>query len=160
GEARFDAFDFWRNYVGDFGPFLTPLEEVGSLEDLNFSDIAKPFQQLNYYENKIVGVMIDGDMFINTYRTDLFENAEEMAAFKTKYGYDLAPPKNYKEYRDTAEFFTRPDQNIYGLVEVTSYFVYAFFINQLVQLGAEKGVNYGDLFDAEMKPQLVNEIGE
>lgn len=112
GTARFDVFDFWPNFVGDFGPFLTPLEEVGKLEDLNFNDIAKPFQQLNIYENKIVGVMIDGDMFINTYRTDLFENAEEQAAFKGKYGYDLAPPKGYKEYRDTAEFFTRPDQNI------------------------------------------------
>jgi multiple sugar transport system substrate-binding protein len=160
GTARFDAFDFWPNFVGDFGPFLTPLEEVGSLEELNFADIAKPFQQLNYYENKLVGVMIDGDMFINTYRIDLFENAEEQSAFKAKYGYDLAPPKGYKEYRDTAEFFTRPDKNLYGMVEVTSFFVYAFFINQLVQLGSEKGVRYGELFDAEMKPQLSNEIGE
>lgn len=160
GTARFDVFDFWPNFVGDFGPFLTPLEDVGSLDDLNFSDIAKPFQQLNYYENKIVGVMIDGDMFINTYRTDLFENDAEKTAFKTKYGYDLAPAKTYKEYRDTAEFFTRPDQNTYGLVEVTSFFVYAFFINQLVQHGSEKGVRYGELFDNEMKPQLVNEIGE
>ena len=160
GTARFDVFDFWPNFVGDFGPFLTPLEEVGTLEQLNFSDIAKPFQQLNIYENKIVGVMIDGDMFINTYRTDLFENEQEMATFKSKYGYDLAPPKGYKEYRDSAEFFTRPDQNLYGLVEVTSFFVYAFFINQFVQLGSEKGVRYGELFDAEMKPLLVGEIGE
>jgi len=160
GTARFDAFDFWPNFVGDFGPFLTPLEDVGTLEDLNFSDIAKPFQQLNFYENKIVGVMIDGDMLINTHRTDLFENDQEMQAFKAKYGYDLAPPKGYKEYRDTAEFFTRPDQNLYGAVEVTSYFVYAFFINQLVQLGSEKGIRYGELFDDQMKPQLVNEIGE
>src|SRR5215203_2891457 len=59
GTARFDAFDFWPNFVGDFGPFLTPLEEVGTLQELNFSDIAKPFQQLNIYEGKIVGVMID-----------------------------------------------------------------------------------------------------
>lgn len=160
GTARFDVFDFWPNFVGDFGPFLTPLEEVGTLEQLNFSDIAKPFQQLNIYENKIVGVMIDGDLFINTYRTDLFENEQEKAAFKTKYGYDLAPPKGYKEYRDSAEFFTRPDKDLYGLVEVTSFFVYAFFINQLVQLGSEKGVRYGELFDEQMKPQLANEIGE
>ncbi|MGQ3215270.1 ABC transporter substrate-binding protein [Shinella sp.] len=160
GTARFDVFNFWPNFVGDFGPFLTPLDEVGTLDELNFSDIAKPFQQLNIYENKIVGVMIDGDMFINTYRTDLFENEQEMATFKAKYGYDLAPPKGYKEYRDTAEFFTRPDQNLYGHVEVTSFFVYAFFINQLVQLGSEKGVRYGELFDEQMKPKLVNEIGE
>ncbi|MDP2119259.1 MAG: extracellular solute-binding protein [Hoeflea sp.] len=157
GEARFDAFDFWPNFTGDFGPFLTPLEEVGTLADLNFDDIAKPFQLLNIYEGKSVGVMIDGDMFINTYRTDLFEDAAEMNAFKAKYGYDLAAPTDWKQYRDTAEFFTRPDQNTYGLVEVTSYFVYAFFINQLVQEGAAKGERYGELFDEQMKPKLVND---
>lgn len=159
GEARFDAFDFWPNFTGDFGPFLTPLEEVGTLADLGFDDIAAPFQLLNHYENKLVGVMIDGDMFVNTIRTDLFESGAEMEAFKAKYGYDLAAPTNWQQYRDTAEFFTRPDQNLYGAVEVTNFFVYAFFINQFVQLGAEKGVRYGDLFDEQMKPKLNNEIG-
>lgn len=157
GEARFDAFGFWPNFTGDFGPFLTPLEEVGTLADLNFDDIAKPFQLLNHYEGKLVGVMIDGDMFVNTYRSDLFENADEMAAFKAKYGYDLAAPKTYEQYRDTAEFFTRPDTNLYGAVEVTNYFVYAFFINQMVQLGAAKGERFGQLFDDQMKPTLVTE---
>lgn len=158
-EARFDAFDFWPNFTGDFGPFLTPLEEVGNLSDLEFDDIAKPFQLLNMYEGKTVGAMIDGDMFVNTYRTDLFENAGEMTAFKAKYGYDLGAPKDWTQYRDTAEFFTRPDQNMFGAVEVTSYFVYAFFINQLVQAGAEAGQRYGELFDEQMRPQLANEIG-
>jgi len=156
-QARFDAFDYWPNFVGDFGPFLTPLQDVGTLEALNFSDVAPPFQRLNIYENKIVGIMIDGDMFINTVRTDLFEHSDEMRAFKTRYGYDLAAPKNYQEYKDTAEFFTRPEQNLYGLVEITSYFTYAFFINHLVQLQGEKGARFGELFDADMRPLLVNE---
>lgn len=158
-EARFDAFDFWPNFTGDFGPFLTPLEDVGTLEDLGFDDIAPPFQLLNYYENKLVGVMIDGDMFVNTYRTDLFEDSAEMAAFKGKYGYDLTPPTNWQQYRDSAEFFTRPDRNLFGAVEVTNFFVYAFFINQVVQMGSESGVRYGELFDDQMKPKLLNDIG-
>ena len=33
------------------------------------------------------------------------ENPEYQAKFKAKYGYDLAPPKAWKEVRDTAEFF-------------------------------------------------------
>ncbi|MEW5815979.1 MAG: extracellular solute-binding protein, partial [Spirochaetota bacterium] len=37
-----------------------------------------------------------------------FENPEEQKAFKAKYGYDLpAPPVNWKEYMDVAQFFTR-----------------------------------------------------
>lgn len=158
--ARFDAFDFWPNFVGDFGPFLTPLEEVGTLEELNFADIAKPFQQLNIYEGKTVGVMIDGDLFVNTYRSDLFDDAAEQSAFKARYGYDLAPPRSYKEYKDTAEFFTRPDRNLFGLVEVTNFFVYAFFMNHYAQIGAEKGMRFGELFDADMKPALVNDAAE
>jgi multiple sugar transport system substrate-binding protein len=159
-EARFDAFDFWPNFVGDFGPYITPLEDVGKLTDLNFSDVADPFQFLNIYNDKTCGITIDGDLFIGTLRKDLFENSDEMKNFKAKYGYDLGAPKTYKEYHDTAEFFTRPDKNLYGQVEVTSYFVYAFFMNYYVQLGAEKGLRYGELFDAEMKPAFLNEIGE
>ncbi len=49
------------------------------------------------------------------YRKDLFEDPAEMAAFKAKYGYDLAPPKTYDQLRDIAEFFTRPDDDLYGV---------------------------------------------
>ncbi len=38
-----------------------------------------------------------------------------MAAFKARYGYDLAVPKTFKEMRDIAEFFHRPDQDKYGI---------------------------------------------
>ena len=41
------------------------------------------------------------------YRKDLFENADEQAAFKAKYGYDLSVPATWDAYRDAAEFFTR-----------------------------------------------------
>lgn len=41
------------------------------------------------------------------YRTDLFENPDEMAAFQAEYGYELAPPATWQEYRDVAKFFTR-----------------------------------------------------
>ena len=40
-------------------------------------------------------------------RKDLMENADEKAAFKEKYGRDLAPPTTLQELRDFAEFFTR-----------------------------------------------------
>ena len=49
------------------------------------------------------------------YRKDLFEDPKEMAAFEKKYGYALAPPKTYDQLRDIAEFFTRPDDDLYGI---------------------------------------------
>jgi multiple sugar transport system substrate-binding protein len=42
------------------------------------------------------------------YRQDVFEDAGEKAAFKTKYGYDLAPPTTQGQMLDQADFFTRP----------------------------------------------------
>ena len=49
------------------------------------------------------------------YRTDLFEDPNEQAAFYERYGYELRPPRSVQELRDIAEFFTRPP-HLYGLV--------------------------------------------
>jgi multiple sugar transport system substrate-binding protein len=58
---------------------------------------------------------LEGDADGWAYRKDLFENPEEMAAFKAKYGYDLKVPETWMQLKDIAEFFTRPDKNLYGL---------------------------------------------
>jgi len=51
------------------------------------------------------------------YRSDLFNDDKLKAEFKSKYGYDLAPPKTMKEFRDMAEFFNGKEvngQKLYG----------------------------------------------
>src|SRR4051812_40679306 len=53
------------------------------------------------------------------YRKDWFTDPKEQAAFKAKYSRDLAPPKTWDEFRDVAEFFTRPDQKQYGCAILT-----------------------------------------
>ncbi len=40
-------------------------------------------------------------------RGDLLSHPDEQAAFKAKYGYDLAPAETMQQMRDIAEFFTR-----------------------------------------------------
>ncbi|WP_025745834.1 ABC transporter substrate-binding protein [Kallotenue papyrolyticum] len=57
----------------------------------------------------------EGDADGWSYRKDLFEDPKEKEAFKAKYGYDLDVPKTWEQLRDIAEFFTRPDQNLYGV---------------------------------------------
>jgi len=64
---------------------------------------------------KYWAIPAEGDANGWSYRKDWFEDPKEMAAFKAKYGYDLAVPKTYKELRDIAEFFYRPDEKKYGL---------------------------------------------
>ncbi len=59
-----------------------------------------------------VPFMSDGIAF--AYRKDLFEDAAEKSAFEAKYNRPLAPPKTWDEFAQVAEFFTRPDKNLYG----------------------------------------------
>ena len=46
------------------------------------------------FDGKTYGLVVDGDVLVTYYRKDLFEDPENQEAFKEKYGYDLAPPKN------------------------------------------------------------------
>jgi len=57
----------------------------------------------------------EGDANGWAYRRDLFEDADNMAAFEAAYGRPLAVPTTWDELRDVAEFFTRPDDGLYGI---------------------------------------------
>jgi len=63
----------------------------------------------------IFALPVNQDTMGLVYRTDLFEDPKEKEAFKAKYAYELAVPETYAQLRDIAEFFTRPDQNLYGI---------------------------------------------
>ena len=53
------------------------------------------------------------------YRKDWFEDPDEKKAFEEEYGRELAPPENWDDFTDVAEFFTRPDQKRYGCALLT-----------------------------------------
>jgi len=55
----------------------------------------------------LFGVPMEAFVKVYLYRTDLFEDAAAMEAFKAKYNRDLAPATNHAEYREIAEFFTQ-----------------------------------------------------
>jgi multiple sugar transport system substrate-binding protein len=71
------------------------------------------------YGGKYWAIPLEGDANGWAYRKDWFEDPDEMAAFKDKYGYDLGVPENYDQLRDIAEFFHRPDENRYGVALYT-----------------------------------------
>lgn len=57
--------------------------------------------------DKLIGMPAWANAEIVFYRKDLFDNAEEKEAFQSQYGYPLAPPKTWQQWRDIAKFFTR-----------------------------------------------------
>ncbi|OWW05402.1 sugar ABC transporter substrate-binding protein [Rhizobium sp. R72] len=56
---------------------------------------------------KMIGVPTWANAEIVFYRKDLFDKPEEKEAFQAKYGYPLAPPRTWQQWRDIAKFFTR-----------------------------------------------------
>ena len=59
------------------------------------------------WAGKTYGMPSNSAVMMMFYRKDLFEDPTEQAAFKEQYGYDLAVPQTWDQYRDTAEFFDR-----------------------------------------------------
>ena len=66
-----------------------------------------PYKIAAFYKGKQYGFINWNYNQVYWARADLLNNPEEQAAFKAKYGYDLAPAKTIEQMRDIAEFFTR-----------------------------------------------------
>jgi len=148
--AKGSAYDM---IVGD-SQWLGAASEAGHYVDLTqffndnkVGDIMAPATVKYYAEypgnsGKYWAIPAEGDAVGWSYRKDWFEDPAEMAAFKAKYGYDLAVPVDWKQLRDIAEFFHRPDQNRYGIAIYTdnSYDAMAMgFENALFSFGGELG---------------------
>ena len=55
---------------------------------------------------KIYGFPDDGDVFLMYYRKDIFADPALQKDFKAKLGYDLAPPKTWKQFGEIGQFLT------------------------------------------------------
>ncbi len=122
--------DAWDMVVGDsqwIGQGASQGHYVDITDFLTSEGIDKSVTQatLTYYgeypsgSGKYYAFPTEGDADGWAYRKDLFEDPDEMAAFEEEYGYPLAVPENYDQLRDIAKFFTRPDQNLYGVAIYT-----------------------------------------
>jgi multiple sugar transport system substrate-binding protein len=72
------------------------------------------WKEISWYDGKVYGFPFTALTMYMWYRDDLMNDPEERAGFREKYGYDLKPAENWDEYRDIAEWFTRPDEGFYG----------------------------------------------
>ena len=103
-----------RNSVGGHYIDLTDWIDKNIDVDSIFGPAMTAFAEYPKGSKKYWALPAEVDANGYVYRTDLFEDPKEKEAFKDKYGYELSPPKTYKELRDIAEFFTRPP-NLYGI---------------------------------------------
>ena len=115
-KAAYDIFSMPYEYLGSFveNGYIIPIDDhlsSGKLAVPGFdkNDIVPAmWTAASNWKGKYYGMPSESPVMMMFYRKDLFDNPTEQAAFKAKYGYDLAPAQNWQQYRDIAEFFTRP----------------------------------------------------
>jgi multiple sugar transport system substrate-binding protein len=151
----YDVLVFPPYFLGDFVAlgFLRELDPYFHLLDPKLADYLPVYRDpVIKRAGKTYALMYDGDLLQLTYRTDLFGDPKEKAAFQQKYGHDLAVPTTWEEFMHVAEFFTRPP-NLYGTAFYAARgFCYAWFINIFAGLG-------GHWFEADMKPGIDSDTG-
>jgi multiple sugar transport system substrate-binding protein len=120
----------WDMVVGD-SQWLGQGAEFGYYEDMTdflvgegIAETVTPATLASYGEYPVGSgtywaYPTEGDADGWAYRKDLFEDPDEMAAFEEEYGYPLAVPEDYNQLMDIANFFTRPDDGLYGLAIYT-----------------------------------------
>jgi len=104
---------------------LEPLDKyLADHPEFDLGDYLKPTIDLQArahgHLTQIYGIPTYYGSILYYYRKDLIDDLDEKKAFKAKYGYELTPADGakggtYKQLRDIAEFFTRPDKGLYGM---------------------------------------------
>lgn len=87
------------------------------------------------------------------FRTDLFSDPENQETYQERHGRELRPPENWDEFRDTARFFHRPSQGLYG----TAFAAYPDGHNTVYDFCLLLWSRGGELFDSAGNVQLVTD---
>jgi multiple sugar transport system substrate-binding protein len=129
--------------------------------DLDLQDLIQPaFDSAAKFRGKTYGLLDWNYNVVYWARGDLLGHADEKAAFRKRYGYDLGPARTLQQMRDIAEFFTRKkgetlagqalESDFYGVVlegikgGTTFWTVWNAFIRNMG----------GDIFDAGGRPTV------
>jgi multiple sugar transport system substrate-binding protein len=127
GAGQFDIYAVEWNRLGDLAEtggiikmddFVAAHKPEWDDPERGYVNGAQGVSLLNQYRGSTYGVSLDGDFQTWNYRTDLFGNPDEQKAFADKYGYELAPPKTFKQLDEISTFFYRPDQNLLGSTDI------------------------------------------
>ena len=124
GTRIYDVLSTPYQFLGQFAEmgYIQPIEKY--MNDPNLRDpdmditdyIEGMWKASAEWKEKIYGFPSNSCIMFLWYRRDLLENLAERRAFKEKYGYYYSiPPTNWIEYKDVAEFFTRPERELYGV---------------------------------------------
>lgn len=106
--TSYDVNFFLPYQLPDYAPHMEPLDALLDQYGLDpqLDDVLPSFR--NFYtswDDQLVALPFDGDHHLLLYNKDAFEDAALQQQFESEHGYALAPPTDYDQYRQMAEFF-------------------------------------------------------
>ena len=160
GAAAYDALNVIPSWMPDLvragaleqlDPFV---EKYGYADELQ--DIAPAYRDNQMkVDEKIYGFPDDGDVMLLYYRKDIFEDPKMQEEFKAKFGYDLAPPTDWKQFAEIGQFITdKMAPTTYG----AGFFRAAPYPHYMFQ--ERFRMEGGKFFDADtMKASVNSDVG-
>ncbi len=117
GQANYDLFNVDYNWIPEFASTgsLLPLDDYLKKNNVDTSKYLPRALALSQWNDKNGSFGEGGTIYglpqsihpqLLWYRSDLFNDPQIKEEFKAKYGYDLVPPKDMKQFRDAAESLT------------------------------------------------------
>lgn len=106
---------------------------------------------MQQFGEAIIGVPYHDGPECLVYRTDLFADPGEQAAFAQRFGYSLAVPRTWQQFEDVARFFTRPEEGLFGTV----FAAFPDGHNTVYDFCLQLWSRGGELTDANGRPTLT-----
>ena len=110
--------------------------------------------KLQKIKNSIYGLPFHDGPECLIFRKDLFEDLTEKQNFKNRFGYELNPPKTWEQFVQIAEFFNRPEENLYGCVFAN----YPDGHNMVFDFCLQLWTRGGSLLDHQNKININNSV--
>ena len=108
--GAYDVLDIepaWIPALAD-GGVIAPIDDMVAkhMNAADLEDYHPLYRTLPTYKGKRWGFFDDGDQLMLYYRRDVFEDPKLRAAYKQTFNRELAPPKTWDEFNETAEFIS------------------------------------------------------
>jgi len=123
--GEYDVFSQMPHTFGDLAEsgLIAPLDDYVKWFDNRFYGMPDGYiypldHIMSEYQGKIYGIVQDGDVWTNYINTQMLNDSSEQEGFETQYGYPLKIADTFEEYLDLGEYFTRPDEGRFGIVEL------------------------------------------
>ncbi len=157
-----DEFDLFLCCT-DWLPILMHNESISPLDEM--IEANPPHDWPNGWHKAMLGLQQRGGKIYGMpwhdgpqvfhYRRDLFEDATERENFLHKFGRELGPPQDWAEFIEVAQFFTRPNEGLWGCCEAGFTDGHNNVYDFLIHLWSRGGV----LLDDNKEPQFDSAAG-